>query len=85
MSEVPELAAAAEDYGLKRRGAPAKHANTADAELAKAKGGGGEPGVGWGGGACRQAGAVSQGEVGGPPCVPRAAARPPTHLCLCIT
>ncbi|PSC73885.1 glutamyl-tRNA synthetase [Micractinium conductrix] len=40
MSEVPELAAAAEDYGLKRRGAPAKHANTADAELAKAKGGG---------------------------------------------
>ncbi|KAL4439440.1 hypothetical protein ABPG77_008769 [Micractinium sp. CCAP 211/92] len=40
MNSIPELAAAAEAYGLKRRSAPAKHASAADAELAKAKGGG---------------------------------------------
>lgn len=42
LAEQPELAAAAEAHGLRRRGAPVKHANSHDAELAKKKGGGGE-------------------------------------------
>ena len=41
LAEQPELAAAAEAHGLRRRGAPVKHANSHDAELAKKKGGGG--------------------------------------------
>lgn len=41
LSEQPELAAAADAHGLRRRGAPVKHATSHDAELAKKKGGGG--------------------------------------------
>ncbi|PRW45405.1 glutamyl-tRNA synthetase isoform A [Chlorella sorokiniana] len=40
LSEQPQLAAAAEAHGLRRRGAPVKHATSHDAELAKKKGGG---------------------------------------------
>ncbi|KAI7845298.1 hypothetical protein COHA_001141 [Chlorella ohadii] len=40
LADQPELAAAAEVHGLRRRGAPVKHASSHDAELAKKKGGG---------------------------------------------
>jgi glutamyl-tRNA synthetase len=54
-SDLPQLKAAAEQYGLRRRGQAApKAATSQDAELAKAKGGGGEccRWVGVGNGGC---------------------------------